>query len=537
MQLISALAAGIRGAESGTAYVRARGTSRAAVCYGDWDGRDAISSASGIALDQYGRVVVYVDEPVDVTVVNMAGSAVTNWTESISSSVVEYRGASFTGTDNETALQAVYDPIGLNDVLDNWATSAGSPDFEVLLGGAPTDLQTAIGGLTNPFYDVKHYGAIGNGTTDDTTAIKLAFTAAAVAGGIVYFPAGTYLITDVITIAAGVSVLGAGKECTFVHGGSASDSVFSGYCNIKWLTAKHVVTSAQPLIVVSDVSYTYDLIEHCILDGTNTTGPLLDYYVDELHVRDCEFRVYGAGGAAGYNAGSGAYYLCIDNCFINCQGAFGGTVLIHINRGSITNTRFRNYDGGTYSCIYCRSAADRLITISDCIFGANGGAGTVTAINLNTIAAGDQVTEENNIFDTTITPASFNTTAHLGVRLKSREGRSAYVSGDGAALTIYPQIYDTYFIDCTDTTGLLITASGYGLPGQILHVYIAAPGAKTGAYAYSADGQFRVMGTTGPFVPFVLNGTTHVATHHMFIYRKPDGADGYWRLVDYAYSE
>lgn len=41
--------------------------------------------------------------------------------------------------------------------------------------------------------DVTNYGATGNGTTDDTTAIHAARTAAGI-GGKVYFPAGTYLV-------------------------------------------------------------------------------------------------------------------------------------------------------------------------------------------------------------------------------------------------------------------------------------------------------------------------------------------------------
>lgn len=53
--------------------------------------------------------------------------------------------------------------------------------------------------VANLFFNAKAYGAIGNGTTDDTVAIQAALTAAQVAGGIVFFPQGDYLISGVGT--------------------------------------------------------------------------------------------------------------------------------------------------------------------------------------------------------------------------------------------------------------------------------------------------------------------------------------------------
>lgn len=43
-------------------------------------------------------------------------------------------------------------------------------------------------------FNVKDYGAVGDGTADDTTAIRAAITAAEVTGGIVFFPPGTYAV-------------------------------------------------------------------------------------------------------------------------------------------------------------------------------------------------------------------------------------------------------------------------------------------------------------------------------------------------------
>ena len=64
-------------------------------------------------------------------------------------------------------------------------------------------LITANGGITTDWinttsiFNVKYYGATGNGTTDDTTAIQNALNAAETAGNAtVYFPAGAYLVSS-----------------------------------------------------------------------------------------------------------------------------------------------------------------------------------------------------------------------------------------------------------------------------------------------------------------------------------------------------
>lgn len=61
-------------------------------------------------------------------------------------------------------------------------------------------------------YDVKSYGAKGNGVTDDTAAIQAAITACAAAGGgIVFLPPGTYLLDSALsTSGQNVHVRGAG---------------------------------------------------------------------------------------------------------------------------------------------------------------------------------------------------------------------------------------------------------------------------------------------------------------------------------------
>lgn len=65
-------------------------------------------------------------------------------------------------------------------------------------------------------YDVKAYGAVGDGSTDDTTAIQAALDACATAGGgIVFFPEGTYIST-LLTWKTGVMGVGAGPYVSII---------------------------------------------------------------------------------------------------------------------------------------------------------------------------------------------------------------------------------------------------------------------------------------------------------------------------------
>ena len=62
-------------------------------------------------------------------------------------------------------------------------------------------------------YNVKNYGAIGDGYTDDTLAVRKAIEQANInGGGTVYFPSGRYLFTGTFRIPQNTAIKGEGKE-------------------------------------------------------------------------------------------------------------------------------------------------------------------------------------------------------------------------------------------------------------------------------------------------------------------------------------
>ena len=94
--------------------------------------------------------------------------------------------------------------------------------------------------------DVTFYGAIGDGVADDTAAVQAAVNATA--SGSVYFPAGTFLLSQ-IDIASPVQIEGEGPSATFIKAGSATAVVFNitttERVDVKELTFKPFVTATK----------------------------------------------------------------------------------------------------------------------------------------------------------------------------------------------------------------------------------------------------------------------------------------------------
>lgn len=79
-------------------------------------------------------------------------------------------------------------------------------------------------------FNVKAYGAKGDGTTDDTASIQSAITAAAVSGGIVFLPQGTYKLTKgsntyCLLLATNVTIMGAGVGVTILSSAQQNGAI------------------------------------------------------------------------------------------------------------------------------------------------------------------------------------------------------------------------------------------------------------------------------------------------------------------------
>ena len=447
MHLIKALAAGVSGAESGTALIYQRGTSTKANYYTDFEGAELVTAgpATVVTLDAYGSVEVYVNQYVDVVVKSSAGATVRTFTAGVSSANVEVRSASFIGTSYDTLTTAASQPTTLEAVLDRWLTSAGAVDFKVDVNGVATNISAAALAAYGVFFNVKGsaYGAVGDGSTNDYTAIAAAITAAAVAGGIVYFPPGTYDIGTALTVPANVSLMGAGPNASIIEttGAATNVLVLSGsptYTaqSVSGLTLKCKIANTG--LIISFTGSSRAVVRDCYLGGANSTA---------------------ANGLVDVGSSSGKY-IRFDNCVMVTGGAASKMVISNLtNRtgrvemvgcrfvtpaslthsapttmglleGSCFFVRDCLFDNsassaGAYACIYAGATAYG--SVRGCEFLDSAGA-TVTCMALGTLSSTSEWFEEDgNIIGQGSVYLTLYTLTHSGdgyyVKLGTRETR------------------------------------------------------------------------------------------------------------------
>lgn len=103
------------------------------------------------------------------------------------------------------------------------AMEIAAKELEELIESANTNMKSIPG----PVYNVKGYGAKGDGKTDDTDAIQRTIDAASNDGnGAVYIPVGRYNISSQIKLRRGVSIIGEEKFATIIIPKSPFMNVF-----------------------------------------------------------------------------------------------------------------------------------------------------------------------------------------------------------------------------------------------------------------------------------------------------------------------
>lgn len=208
-------------AASGTVSLYQPGTLVAVTAYSD----DALTQpvTQPVSLDANGKTLLplYVSAPVRAIIRAQSGATLYDITrlDGQRAEIVSLVNSSFPASPTvDAALTAVGGSFGGTNGLF-LATGAGA---------VQRSFQSA---MSDVFFNVKNYGAVGNGIADDTSAVQNAITAAAaVGGGTVFLPPGTYLINAALTIAsspASVSVVGSSRGVSIVKTSSTTANAFT----------------------------------------------------------------------------------------------------------------------------------------------------------------------------------------------------------------------------------------------------------------------------------------------------------------------
>jgi hypothetical protein len=152
--------------------------------------------------------------------------------------IPQYSGGGGSGTVTNVSV------VTANGVSGTVATSTTTPAITLALGDISAATSKPSGGTARSFtsrngdvFNVKDYGALGDGSTDDITAIGNALDAAITARGKLYFPAGVYVISNTInkTFGAvstfyGLSIYGDGIGCSIIKQTTSNRGVFDLIC-------------------------------------------------------------------------------------------------------------------------------------------------------------------------------------------------------------------------------------------------------------------------------------------------------------------
>lgn len=203
------------------------------------------------------------------------------------------------------------------------------------------------------YYNVADYGAIPDGTFDCTSAINSAITAATNGGGgVVFFPPGTYKITNSILLNQGtsidefsgrVSLLGSGKTQTRILATGAFPAIYSGnnaggYQRSFSISGLFIQgqTKASGAIGLKIFSGSYfsirDVYVYGFQKGVEFSGTITST------IQNCNFSFCDVGCAIQAGAGGSPPTTINGNnlCFESCKFSENDTAACIITQGMLT---------------------------------------------------------------------------------------------------------------------------------------------------------------------------------------------------------
>jgi hypothetical protein len=310
---------------SGRLWIFALGTTIQATAYADTGATQALTQP--IALNAAGQCVAFVTVPVTVLVEYVVSTGVygtLSTTDFVPADAANttVRNAGFSGVNADGSTVAGGDTT-LDAVLTSLAASVGGVDGNYLESSGAT-ARGLKAKLSEIWISVKDFGAKGDGIAIDTTAIQAAINrVAALGGGVVYLPPGTYIVDAALTVGHnGVSIQGAGLGVTLIKCTSTSANLLTYASGVGSFSLRDFATTpstGSTGALVSATSGSSIFVSNVFMNGTHRTGVSLTG-CSSVVIDGCALNTIDADAAARSVFLSNTTITTVSNTYL-----YGGT--------------------------------------------------------------------------------------------------------------------------------------------------------------------------------------------------------------------
>jgi hypothetical protein len=225
-----------------------------------------------------------------------------------------------------------------------------------------------------PWYDVTHedWGAIGDGVTDDTTAIQNAINAAEAAGfGIIFLPGGTFKVTSLTVESSGIMIMGAGVDVSVIKTSSTTADIITlgdGSTTYNNITIKDLTIDTS-VVRTAGAAIELNKINRVILDNIKTDSQIFSINAPSgvtntsVFINRFEMRQQVATTGVGISLDGDIHDVYINELIMNTTGSDPGIGIrmIATNRVWITNSHLINAGKGIYIFPGAGDTVDRVM--------------------------------------------------------------------------------------------------------------------------------------------------------------------------------